>query len=133
MKEKYMLIALKEANKAALKGDVPVGAVIVKNDKVIAKGHNTKNVSRIATRHAEIIAIERASKKLGDWRLNDCQLYVTLEPCQMCLGAIKESRINTVYIGTRTELCTKVDVKIEYGILENECSCKIRGFFKEIR
>ncbi len=133
MKEKYMLEALKEAKKAVKHGDVPVGAVIVQNNKIIAKAHNTKNVKNCPTRHAEIIAIERATKKLHDWRLNDCKLYVTLEPCKMCRGAIEESRISEVYVGTRSDLYTPIDVNVEYDILTNECSTEIKKFFKKIR
>ena len=133
MKEKYMSEAIKQAKIAAKKGDVPVGAVIVKDGKIIAKAHNIKNVEKVATRHAEIIAIEKAARVLNDWRLTDCQLYVTLEPCKMCWGAIEESLINIVYIWTKNDLCTKIEVKAEYGILENKCSFELKKFFKNIR
>lgn len=96
MDEYYMRIALKEANKSFKYNDVPVGAVIVKGDKVISKAYNKKEKTKIVTKHAEILAIEKACKKLETWRLDDCILYVTLEPCIMCYGAIKEARISKV-------------------------------------
>lgn len=99
MNLEYMEIAFKEAEKAFKLGEVPVGAVIVKNGKVIAKAHNNKEKSRCAINHAEILAIKRASKRLKNWRLEDCDIYVTLEPCPMCASAIKQSRIKNVYSG----------------------------------
>lgn len=98
--DKYMNLAIDMAKKGYKKGDVPVGCVIVKNNKVIAKAFNKKEQKKITTRHAEIEAIEMASKKLKDWRLNECDMYVTLEPCCMCAGAILNARIANVYIGT---------------------------------
>ena len=94
-----MILALEEAKKAYKKGEVPIGAVIVKNGKVIAKGHNKKEKKHMTTRHAEIEVIEKASKKIRDWRLNSCEMYVTLEPCCMCAGAILNARLDKVYIG----------------------------------
>lgn len=97
MQDKYIDLALKEAKKAFDKGEVPVGAVIVKNNKVIAKAHNMVERKKNATYHAEILAIKHASKKLRNWRLNDCVMYITLEPCGMCRSAIELSRIKKVY------------------------------------
>lgn len=97
MNSKYMDLAFFEAEKAYKRGEVPVGAVIVKNDKIIAKAFNIKEKSNCAINHAEIIAIKKASKRLKNWRLEDCDLYVTLEPCPMCASAIKQSRIKNVY------------------------------------
>ena len=102
-KEKFMKEALKEAQKAYEKLEVPVGAVIVKDGKIIARGHNLKETKKDTTRHAEIIAIEKASKKLGAWRLLNCEMYVTLEPCSMCAGAMINSRIKKLYIGALDE------------------------------
>lgn len=99
----YMEIALKEAQKAYKKGDVPVGAVIVKNGKVIAKAHNKKESKKVSTYHAEILAIEKACKKLKTWRLTECEMYVTLEPCLMCAGAILQSRIGKLYFSTTNQ------------------------------
>ena len=98
MQEKFMKEALKEAKKAYKKLEIPVGAVIVKDGKIIARGHNLKETKEDTTKHAEIIAIQKASKKLSAWRLIDCEMYVTLEPCAMCAGAIINSRIKKVYI-----------------------------------
>ena len=146
-KEKFMKEALKEAKKAYKKLEVPVGVVIVKNEKIIARGYNQKEDKNSPIKHAEIIAIEKACKKLNNWRLNGCQMYVTLEPCPMCAGAIVNSRIDKVYIGAsqqKTGACgskvniieeykseTKVDV--EFGILEGECLNIVQEFFKELR
>ena len=102
-KEEYMKLALKEARKAYNKLEVPVGAVIVKDGKVISEAYNEKEEKKDTTKHAEILAIQRASKKLGTWRLKDCDMYVTLEPCSMCAGALIQSRINKVYIGAMDE------------------------------
>lgn len=103
MQEQFMKEALKEAQKAYNKLEIPVGAVIVKDGKIISKAHNIKEEKQDTTKHAEIIAIQKASKKLETWRLNDCEMYVTLEPCSMCAGAIIQSRIKKVYIGTMDE------------------------------
>ena len=99
MEEKYMKIALEEAKKAYNKDEIPVGAVIIKNGEVVAKAYNLKETKQDTTNHAEILAIKKASKKLGTWRLTDCEMYVTLEPCSMCAGALIQSRIKKVYIG----------------------------------
>ena len=96
----YMSYALLEAYKAKEKGEIPIGAVIVKDNKVIGRGHNTKESTKNALNHAEIIAIKEASEFIGDWRLNGCEMYVTLEPCPMCTGAILQCRISKLYIGT---------------------------------
>ena len=147
MQEEFMQVALKEAKKAYKKLEIPVGAVIVKNGEIIAKAHNIKEEKKDTTKHAEIIAIQKASKKLESWRLNDCELYVTLEPCPMCAGAIIQSRIKKVYIGTldeKTGACGSVlnlfkdykfnhNVEVEYGILKNECEEILKKFFKELR
>ena len=147
MQEEFMQVALKEAKKAYKKLEIPVGAVIVKNGEIIAKAHNIKEEKKDTTKHAEIIAIQKASKKLESWRLNDCELYVTLEPCPMCAGAIIQSRIKKVYIGTldeKTGACGSVlnlfkdykfnhNVEVEYVILKNECEEILKKFFKELR
>ena len=139
--------ALKEAKKAYKKLEVPVGAVIVKNGEIISRGHNLKETKKDTTKHAEIIAIQRASKKLNAWRLEDCELYVTLEPCTMCAGAIINSRIKKVYIGTedpKTGACGsilnlfedyKFNHKVEYktGIMQKECEKILKDFFKDLR
>ena len=124
IKEKFMKVALKEAKKACEKLEVPVGAVIVKDGKIIAKAHNQKETKFDTTKHAEILAIQKASKKLGAWRLLDCEMYVTLEPCPMCAGAIINSRIKKVYIGASDE---------KTGILEEEARNILQQFFKELR
>jgi len=146
-KEKFMKEALKEAKKAYEKLEIPVGAVIVKNNKIIARSHNLKEIKQDTTKHAEIMAIEKASKKLNNWRLNDCEMYVTLEPCSMCAGAIINSRIKKVYIGARdlkTGACGSklnllqdysfdTSVDSEFGILEEECQKIVKDFFKDLR
>jgi len=146
-KEKYMKEALKEAKKAFDKEEIPVGVVIVKDDKIIAKAHNLKEIKKDTTKHAEIIAIQKASKKLESWRLSNCEMYVTLEPCSMCAGALINSRIKKVYIGTtdpKTGACGSVlnlledykfnhIVEVEYGILQKECEKILKEFFKELR
>jgi tRNA(adenine34) deaminase len=147
MKEKYMLEALKEAKKSFLNGDVPVGAVIVKDNKIISRAHNQKEIKKIATRHAEIIAIEKACKKLNSWYLDGCELYITLEPCLMCAGAIIQSRISRVIYATTNEkfgfagsienvLNNKKNnhkVKIVRGVLEEESQKILKEFFKTKR
>jgi len=144
--EKFMKQALKEAEKACQKEEIPVGAVIVKDGKIIAKGHNLKETSNMATGHAEISAINKASKKLKSWRLSGCEMYITLEPCAMCAGAIIQSRIKKVYIGTmdeKTGACGSVlnlleykfnhRVEAEYGILQKECEYILKEFFRNLR
>ena len=147
IKNKFMQEALKEAKKAFEKEEIPVGVVIVKNNKIISRGHNLKELKKDTTKHAEIIAIQKASKKLDSWRLIDCEMYVTLEPCSMCAGALINSRIKKVYIGTmdeKTGACGSVlnlledykfnhKVEIEYGILQEECEKLLKDFFKVLR
>ena len=146
MQEKYMKEALKEAKKAYNKDEVPVGAIIVKDGKIISRGFNCKEEKKNTIKHAEIIVIEKASKKLANWRLEDCEMYVTLEPCPMCAGAIINSRIKKLYIGTlddKSGACGSVlnlfnypfnhKVEFESGILENECKSILQEFFKELR
>lgn len=138
--------ALKEAQKAYEKLEVPVGAIIVKDGKIIAKAHNLREKKQCATAHAEILAIEKASKKLDSWRLIDCDMYVTLEPCTMCMGAIISSRIRNLYIGAldqKTGACGSfVDLtKLKYnhtvnifrGILQDKCEYILKDFFKNLR
>jgi len=146
MEEEFMEEALKEAKKAYEKEEVPVGAVIVKNGKIIARAHNLKEIKQKSTAHAEILAIEKASKKMNSWRLVDCDMYVTLEPCTMCMGAIILSRIKNLYIGAldkKTGACGSfVDlskykynhtVNIFKGILSDKCEYILKDFFKELR
>ena len=97
--EKFMKEAIRQAKKAALAGDVPIGCVIVKDDMIIARGYNKRNAKKTTLAHAELLAIEKASKKFGDWRLEECTMYITLEPCQMCAGAIVQARIPRVVVG----------------------------------
>ena len=146
-KEYYMKQALKEAKKAYKKLEVPVGAVIVKEGKIIARAHNQKETKTDTTKHAEILAIQKASKKLESWRLIDCEMYVTLEPCSMCAGAIINSRIKKVYIGAMDEKTGAVGsvlnlfedytfnhkVEAETGVMEKECQENLKKFFKELR
>lgn len=146
-KEKFMKEAIKEAKKAYGKLEVPIGAVIVKNGKIIARGHNQKEEKADTTMHAEIIAIKKASKKIGAWRLNGCEMYVTLEPCPMCAGAIINARLDKIYIGTMDEkngACGSVtnvleeykqnyNVQKEEGIHQKECKEMLKKFFKELR
>lgn len=147
MVEKFMKEALKEAKKAYDKEEVPIGAVIVKDNKIIARAHNLRETKKQACAHAEILAIEKACKKLGAWRLENCELYVTLEPCVMCAGAIINARIKNLYIGTMDEkggaIGSKInllkDIKlnhtvgVEIGICKDECSQILKDFFKELR
>ena len=146
-KEKFMKEALKEAKKAYEKLEIPVGCVIVKDNKIIARAHNLKETKFDTTKHAEIIAIQKASKKLKSWRLNECEMYVTLEPCSMCAGAIINSRIKKLYYGNKKKKTGAVgsvfnllkdykfnhDVEIESGILENDCRNILKEFFKNLR
>ena len=139
--------ALKEAKKAYNKLEVPVGAVIVKDGQIIARAHNLKETKYDTTKHAEILAIQKASKKLNSWRLIDCEMYVTLEPCSMCAGALINSRIKKVYIGASDEKTGAVgsvfnlledytfNHKVEYekGVLQDECEGILKEFFKELR
>ena len=144
---KYMKEALKEAQKSYNKEEIPVGAVIVKDGKIIGRGHNLKETKNDTTNHAEIIAIKKSSKKLKSWRLTGCTMYVTLEPCTMCAGALIQARLDKVVIGTmdeKTGACGSVlnvvedykfnhRVEIEKGVMEKECKSIIQEFFKKLR
>lgn len=145
--EKFMRLAINEALKAKKIDEVPVGCVIVKNGNVISKGYNRVVKEKSAIFHAEIIALEKAGKKLGDFRLEDCELYVTLEPCAMCAGAIVNSRIKRVIIGVmdiKRGFCGSIEnlldkkelnhkALITTGVLENECLLILQDFFKKLR
>lgn len=143
----FMKQAMKEAEKACKKDEVPIGAVLVKDGKVISRGHNTRETKQISTHHAEINCIEKACKKIGTWRLEDCTLYVTLEPCPMCAGAIFQSRIKKVVFGAYDPKggsygsCFNLnDVKglnhypeVVGGVCQEECSTILKEFFKKKR
>lgn len=145
--EKYMRAALREAKKAYALGEVPIGCVLVADGKIIARGHNRRKTDKNTLSHAELNAIRKASKKTGDWRLEQCTMYVTLEPCQMCAGAIVQARIPNVYIGTMNPKAGCAgsllnllqfpafnhQVAVEYGILQEECAAILTDFFKEMR
>jgi len=144
---KYMRTAFREAEKAYALGEVPIGCVIVHDGKVIARGYNRRNTDKSTLSHAELIAIRKASRRIGDWRLEECVLYVTLEPCQMCAGAIVQARIPRVVMACMNpkagcagsilnilnmpEFNHQVDVT--RGVLEEECSTLLTRFFKELR
>jgi tRNA(adenine34) deaminase len=136
-----MKVALLEASKAFKRDEVPVGAVIVKNKKIIAKAYNKKENKKDATFHAEIIAIKKAAKKLDNWRLDGCTIYVTLEPCVMCFGAILNSRIKKIVYGCREKNfgfskfidLKNININIESGILDKESKFLLQNFFKELR
>lgn len=146
-KQKFMKEALKQAQKAYDKQEIPVGAVIVKDHKIIARAYNEKEDKLDTTKHAEILAIQKASKKLKAWRLENCEIYVTLEPCSMCAGALIQARLKKVYIGTmdkKTGACGSVlnllqdysfnhHVEIETGIMQQECEKILKDFFKRLR
>ena len=146
-KNKFMKQALKEAKKAYEKLEVPVGAVIVKDGKIIARAHNLKETKTDTTKHAEILAIQKASKKLESWRLLDCEMYITLEPCSMCAGAIINSRIKKIYIGALDEKTGAAGsvlnlfedykfnhkVEVEKGVMQKECENILKDFFKMLR
>ena len=145
--EKYMKAAIREAKKAYALQEVPIGCVIVRNGKIIARGYNRRNTDKNTLAHAELSAIKKASKKTGDWRLEDCIMYVTLEPCQMCAGAIVQSRLGKVVIGSMNPKAGCAgsvinllqmkqfnhQVEMEKGVLEEECSTMLSGFFQELR
>lgn len=145
--KKYMQEALDQAQEAAEAGEVPVGAVIVRDGQIIAKAHNMTEQMKDPTAHAEILAIRQAAKALGGWRLTGCQMFVTTEPCSMCAGAIVWARIEKLYIGTmdpKAGACGSVfnipqeeklnhRVEIENGLMEEECSQLMKTFFKKIR
>ncbi len=146
-KLKFMEIAYKEAQKAFLEGEVPIGAVIVKDGKVVAKAHNKREKSQVATHHAEILAIDKACKKLKSWRLDECEIFVTIEPCSMCAGAICNARLKKLYFGAKEEKSGAVVSKFqllednglnwatefEGGVLEDKCASLIKDFFKKRR
>lgn len=145
--EKYMKEALKQAKKAQAAGDVPIGCVIVWQDKIIARGYNKRNAKKTTLAHAELLAMAKASKVIGDWRLEDCTMYVTLEPCQMCAGAIVQARIPKVVIGTMNPKAgcagsilnlLQVEqfnhqVEVVYDVLKEECSSMLSDFFRSLR
>lgn len=145
--EKYMKAALKEAMKAYKLGEVPIGCVIVYENKIIGRGYNRRNTDKNTLSHAEITAINKASKKMGDWRLEGCTMYVTLEPCQMCSGAIVQSRMDKVVIGTMNPKAgcagsilnilnmEEFNHRVETvkGVMEQECTDILQKFFKELR
>ena len=145
--EKYMKEALKQAKKAYDLDETPIGCVIVHEGKIIARGYNRRNTDKSPLAHAEIAAIKKASKKLGDWRLEECTLYVTLEPCQMCAGAIIQARIPCVVVGCMNpkagcagSVLNLLDIQafnhqaeLRTGILEEECSEMMKRFFRELR
>lgn len=145
--EKYMKQAIRQAQKAYENGDVPIGCVIVREGRIIARGYNRRNKEGQVLAHAELMAIKKASKILGDWRLEDCTMYVTLEPCQMCAGAIVQARIPRVVIGCMNpkagcagSILNLLDIKefnhqvdTEKGVLEAECSEMLKAFFRELR
>lgn len=146
MKEnKFMKSALKCAEAALREGEVPIGAVVVYEGKVIARGHNRRTKKQIATAHAEIEAIEKACKKLKSWRIPECELYVTLEPCPMCMGAVLNARIKKVYFGApedkgrslTSELASanllNHTVEVEGGVMKEECAEILSRFFSEMR
>lgn len=147
LKEYYMKIAYDEAEKAYAKGEIPIGAVIVKNGEIIAKAHNLRETEKNSLNHAEIVAIDMACKKLGGWRLTDCDMYVTLEPCHMCIGAIIQAKIKNLYFGAydkkggavfsideipkNPKLCHRPECY--GGVLEEECSEILKKFFLNLR
>ncbi len=146
-KIKYMKEAMRQARKAELLNEVPIGCVIVYENKIIARGYNRRNIDKNTLSHAELNAIRKASKKLGDWRLDNCEMYITLEPCQMCAGAIVQSRIKKIYIacmnpkaGCAGSILNLLDMKqfnhqveIDRGLMEAECSFMLKDFFKRLR
>ncbi len=146
-KEKFMKEAIRQAKKAAKIYEVPIGCVIVYENKIIARGYNRRNTDKNTLAHAELTAIRKASKKLGDWRLEGCTMYVTLEPCQMCAGAIVQARMDKVVIGTMNPkagcagslmnllqfAAFNHQAELEKGILEEECSRLLSDFFKTLR
>ncbi|MBO5347684.1 MAG: tRNA adenosine(34) deaminase TadA [Lachnospiraceae bacterium] len=145
--KKFMKEAIKQARKAAKIDEVPIGCVIVYQDHIIARGYNRRNTDKSTLAHAEISAIKKASKVIGDWRLEDCTLYVTLEPCQMCAGAIVQARIPRVVIGTMNakagcagsvynllqEPCFNHQVEVIYDVLREECTNMLTSFFIQLR
>ena len=147
MDERFMKEALKQAKKAYAIEEVPIGCVIVHEEKIIARAYNKRNTKKSTLAHAELLAIEKACKKLGDWRLEECTMYITLEPCQMCAGAIVQARIPRVVIGTHNKKAGCAgsilnllqmkefnhQVELTSGVLEEECSEMMKQFFREMR
>lgn len=147
VQEKFMREALKQAKKAYALGEVPIGCIIVHEGKIIGRGYNRRNTDKNTLAHAEITAINKASKKIGDWRLEGCTLYVTLEPCQMCAGAIVQARIPEVVMGCMNPKAGcggsilnilqmpqfNHQVQVTRGVLEQECSEMLKLFFSELR
>ena len=145
--EKYMKEAIRQAKKAGVIGDVPIGCVIVYQDKIIARGYNKRNKMHTTLAHAELLAIQKASKALNDWRLEDCTMYITLEPCQMCAGAIVQARIPKVVVGAMNPKAGCAgsiinilqmkqfnhQVELVTGVLEEECSVMMKEFFQMVR
>lgn len=144
--EKFMLEAFKCAKKAKKLGEVPIGAVIVKDDKIISKGYNLREKRKSTTAHAEIIAIERACKKLNDWRLDGCEIFVTLEPCPMCAGAIFNSRISRIIYAAKDEkagacgsvfnlFAMQMDTQtlVKSGVMQDKAGKMLQSFFKDLR
>lgn len=145
--EKYMKEAVRQAKKALALEEVPIGCVIVYEDKIIARGYNRRNTDKNTLSHAEMIAIKKAAKRLGDWRLEGCTMYVTLEPCPMCSGALVQARIDKVVIAAmnaKAGCCGSImnllqeekfnhQVKLECGVLQEECSAMLSDFFKMLR
>ncbi len=145
--EKFMKEAIKQAKKAAAIDEVPIGCVIVCEGKIIARGYNKRNTMKTTLAHAELLAIRKACKKLGDWRVENCTMYITLEPCQMCAGAIVQARIPRVVIGAMNKkagcagsILNMLEMKefnhrvqVTRGVLEDVCSQLMRDFFKEMR
>jgi Cytosine/adenosine deaminases len=145
--EKYMKEAIKQAKRAYVLDEVPIGCVIVYEDKIIARGYNRRNTDKNTLAHAEITAIKKATRKLGDWRLEGCTMYITLEPCQMCAGAIVQSRMDRIVLGSMNvkagcagSVLNLLDMKefnhqveIIHGVKTEECSELLSLFFKELR
>lgn len=145
--EKFMREALRQAKKASVIGDVPIGCVIVRGDRIIARGYNRRNADKSVLSHAEIISIKKACKRTGDWRLEDCTMYVTLEPCPMCAGAIVQARIPRIAVGCMNPKAgcagsvldmlhvpgLNHQVEMAEGILEEECSKLMADFFRSLR
>lgn len=146
-KKKFMRAAIREAKKAWVLDEVPIGCVIVRDGKIIARGYNRRNTDKNVLAHAELAALKRASKKTGDWRLEDCTMYVTLEPCQMCAGAMVQARLKKVVIGAMNPKAGCAgsvlnilqmkqfnhQVEMETGILEEECAGLLSQFFAQLR
>lgn len=146
-KEKFMQAAIAEAQKAQAKGEVPIGAVVVREGQIIGRGHNLRESQQDSLAHAEVLAIREANRALNSWRLNDCQLFVTLEPCPMCTGAILNSRLDAVYYGAsdlKAGVCGTImnllddprlnhQADVEKGICQKECLDLLQDFFQQLR